>query len=360
MKPRNLLTIPFLILAFCGTSSPSFADANASESRFSLEQWARSFEETLSTKSPSRQDQLLHFQTLEETALPKCADCKSKETMQKARELFAQEKFADALNLYNQIPKGSDYWFQAIEEKGWTYFRMNDSEKALAQSKTLISPQFAEIVNTEAYFLRSLTQLKLCDYKGVFETHQTFKEKQKERITAVQKMSAEGTTRAFLNVLNKIRHLPLQAPDVAESLPLLPVLYYKDLELQRQILRYKVSDRALQLLQKYENPSSLHSRLVTLKTKSFQKMNARLKELAQEETLANQRILQKLNLIEVEAIQRMHADMSLNKNLYSKGDFKRTQEDQLVFMDDGKPWIDELDKYDVAAKACPQNIRRKM
>jgi hypothetical protein len=89
-------------------------------------------------------------------------------------------------------------------------------------------------------------------------------------------------------------------------------------------------------------------------------MKTRLQKLATEETNDNVKVVQKLNLVEVEAIQRLHADVDLDKKLFVKGDYKKTTSDQLVFLDDGRPWIDELDKYEVRAKACPQNIRRKM
>ena len=247
------------------------------------------------------------------------------------------------------------------EEKGWAYFRQGDFQKSLAQTKTLLSPQFGEVVASESYFLQSLTQLRLCDYKAVLETHAIFKDKQKARIVEVQALTETGMNEAFAKVINKTDKFPLAGVEIADSLLHLPGLYFKDQELQTQLLNYKVAEKAIAVLnQNGSNMPKLQNSLEKMKQESFAKLKNRMSTLAQIETKENQKILSKLNLIEVETIQRIHTDMKMSESLYKKGKFKQTDEDQLVFMDDGRPWIDELDKYEVTAKACPQNIRRKM
>ncbi|MGE0632924.1 MAG: hypothetical protein AB7O96_10980, partial [Pseudobdellovibrionaceae bacterium] len=89
-------------------------------------------------------------------------------------------------------------------------------------------------------------------------------------------------------------------------------------------------------------------------------IRARLAKLAEVETEENAKMLQKINLIEIETIQRVHTDQELNKNSYAKGEFKKTTAEDLVFPDDGHPWMDELDKYQVKVNSCPQNVRRMM
>ncbi|WP_413557015.1 hypothetical protein [Bdellovibrio sp. HCB209] len=328
--------------------------------RFSVEAWGKSLQSSLKEKSGKKTLELLDFKKLENDVVVSKADASMKQKIKKARELFAQGKYSQSLALYNEIPRGSDYWFQVVEEKGWSYFRQNDSEKALAQSKTLISPQFAEVVNSEAYLLQSLSELKICDYKSVFKTTQMFKEKQRERIAAVQALSKEGFNESFLNVLKKADKFPLQASDVGESLLKLPVLYYKDVELQKQMLRFKVSQKGMDVLAANNTQFTLQTQLDQVNEDAFAKIKARLMTLAVNETADNKRVIGKLNLVEVEAIQRVHTDQSLDESAFTKNDFKKTNSDQLVFKDDGRPWIDELDKYDVVSKSCAQNVRRKM
>lgn len=354
MNPRTLIAGSIIVTCLMAVASSAFA----ADERFTVEGWGQSFKDALKKDDSRAMIALLDMKELEKKALAE--DSATKTKLEKARELFAKKQFDEALVLYNQIPKGHDYWFQAVEERGWTYFRKNDSENAMAQTKTLLSPQFGEVVNSEAYFLQSLTQLKICDYKGVFETTQIFKEKQKKRIVDVQNLANTGNSEALDKVIANAGKFPLQVLDLGDSFLHLPVLYYKDLTFQSQLLRYKVSQKALETLKAQDGMTKLQSTLEKMNQESLAKLKSRMMVLAQQETAENKKIIQKLNLIEVEAIQRIHTDLSLSDEVYSKGKFKKTDEDQLVFMDDGRPWIDELDKFEVSAKACPQNIRRKM
>ncbi|UYL08128.1 hypothetical protein B9G69_013840 [Bdellovibrio sp. SKB1291214] len=328
--------------------------------RFSVKDWGNSLEASLADKSGKKTLELLDFKNLEGKVAISKDDNNAKNKIKKARELFAQGKYSQALALYNEVPRGSDYWFQVVEEKGWAQFRMNSPEKALAQSKTLISPQFAEVVNAEAYFLQSLAELKICDYKSVFKTTQAFKEKQRDRIASVQALSKEGFNEAFLNVLKKADKFPLTAADMGDSMLKLPVLFYKDLELQKQMLRFKASQKGMEVLAANNTQRTLQTQLDQINKESFVNMKVRMQQLAADETVENKRIIGKLNLVEVEAIQRVHTDQQLADSAYSEGKFQETNSDQLVFKDDGRPWIDELDKYDVVTKSCAQNVRRKM
>ena len=327
--------------------------------RFSVQDWKESFARAVAKNDSAKITELTNFKKLEEKAIPACTDCESKKKMAQARDLFAKADFAGSEKLYNQIPKGSDLWLEAVEERGWSHFRRDDFEKTLAQTKTLLSPQFVGAVNSEAFFLQSLAQLKICDYEGILTTHQNFKEKQRSRITEIQELSKTGVNEPLKKVIAQTDKFPLRYEDLGEALTKLPLLFYRDLEVQRNLLKLKVAQAALTVV---PEGSVAGSKLdfVKLKNESSLSLQNRIKALAEQENNENSKIVQKLNLVEVEAIQRIHTDMKLSQSMYKEGEFKKTNDDQLVFMDDGQPWIDELDKYDVAAKSCAKNIRRKM
>lgn len=330
-----------LTIAASGMSLPAFATE-----RVSVSDWIQKSKGSTNTA------------TLEKELFSTCSECNSKTVLKKARAHFAKGQFDEAIASYNQIPRGSTYWLLAVEEKGWAQFRKDNFEKALAQSKTLLAPQFAEIVNTEAYLLQSLSQLKICDYKGVLETHQTFKEKQKSRIMEVQKLTQTGWNDSLTTFLRKVDKFPLTLDDMGEAVQHLPLLIYKDIEFQKQALRFKATEKAMAAVSK-ENVR-LKQSLDKLNAEAFRSLKSRVQELAQTETNDNFKVIQKLNLVEVEAIQRIHTDQNLAESHYKKGQFRSVDEDQLIFMDDGRPWIDELDKFEVSAKTCVQGIRRKM
>ncbi|HEY8269519.1 MAG TPA: hypothetical protein VIG33_01415 [Pseudobdellovibrionaceae bacterium] len=320
------------------------------EDRLSAQKWSEDF-----IKTPS-----LDFEKLDKKILGACEDCENKSKMQTARKLFAKGQYDEARALYAQVSKGSAYWLEAVEEKAWTYFRQNELESAMAQAKTLLAPQFENYVGSESYFMQSLAQLKSCNYKGVFETNRLFKEKQKTHLAEIQALSKTGMNEALKNVMNETDKFPMRFTDVGENASHLPHLFFKDIEFQRQLMRYKLSEQALAALKAEDRASALQSTLEKVKSASASQLQNRIKELAVQETNDNFKIVQKLNLVEIEAIQRLHADLDLDKSLFKKGPFANTNSDQLVFVDDGRPWIDELDKYEVRTKTCPQNLRRKM
>lgn len=344
---KLLFALSTIAIVVCGMPK----QARAAE-RMSAKEWAQGWVRSLNGKNP----QAFSTTAMEKKTLGSCSDCEDKENLKKARDLFAAGKFDEALTAYNKIPRGSTYWLSAVEEKGWAYFRNEDYEKALAQTKTLLAPQFAEISNSEAFFLQSLTQLKICDYKSVFETHQIFKEKQKARVMEVQKLAQTGWNDSLTQFLKKADKFPLTLDDMGDAVQRLPLLIYKDVEFQKQALRFKASEKAISMVESAKMKASLEK----MNDDSFRALKARVQELAQNETNDNFKIIQKLNLIEVEAIQRVHTDMNMSDDLYKKSQFQKVDDNKLVFMDDGRPWIDELDKFEVAAKTCAKGIRRKM
>ncbi|MGZ3771278.1 MAG: tetratricopeptide repeat protein [Bdellovibrio sp.] len=355
---------------FCITIAFTSLYAKAEESnRLSSQSWGQNWAQSWFEK----QNTTFETQSVEKKLFGKCFDCTNKDSLNKGRALFAKGQFDEAITNYNSIPRGNTYWLSAVEEKGWAYFRQENYEKALAQTKTLLAPQFAEIVNSEAFLLQSLAQLKICDYKSVFETNTIFKEKQKARILEVQNLAKSGWNSAIEKVLNKVDEFPLTLNDIADAAPHLPLLIYKDIEFQKQIFRFKALEKAVSFLNSntdlsedekgasvFEKQNALVKNLENLKSKSLDSLKKRIRELAQAETDANFKVIQKLNLVEVEAIQRVHTDLELGEEVYKKSEFRKTSSDELIFMDDGKPWIDELDKFEVSAKTCVKGIRRKM
>lgn len=342
---KSVFSLTFAIAITAGASSAFAVE------RVSTSAWAKTWVQAQDKKASA-----FSTSALEKKVLGTCDDCENKEALKKARSLFAEGQFESAIKSYNQIPRGNTYWLSAVEEKGWAFFRQEDYEKALAQTKTLLAPQFAEVSSTEAFLLQSLAQLKICDYKGVFETHQIFKAKQKNRIMSVQALAKTGWNDSLAQFLKKADSFPLTLADMDETVQTLPLMIYKDKEFQKQALRFKASQHAMALTQNITAKKALDK----INADSFTALKNRVQELAQAETDENFKVIQKLNLVEVEAIQRVHTDLELADSMYKTNKFQKVGDDKLVFMDDGRPWIDELDKFEVAAKTCAKGIRRKM
>jgi len=347
------------LLSLTLTLSALSLPAQAAE-RFTLSAWQKNVKAT--AKSAADIEKAINTTELEKKFLSTCSDCDNKDLLSKARTTFAKGNYEEALSFYNDIPRGNDYWMNSVEEKGWAYFRMDEYEKALAQTKTLLAPQLAETANSEAYLLRSLALLKICDYKEIFENHTNFKEKQKAKILEIQDLADSGFNESFKKVILAANSFPLQAKEMGDALKHLPSLFYKDIELQKQMLRFKVTAEAQTILARdpHLQNAKVSAKVERANNEALKALKNRMKALAQAETDENFKIIQKINLVEVEAIQRVHTDQELAETSFKKSDFKKAGKDQLVFMDDGRPWVDELDKYEVSSKSCVSGIRRKM
>ena len=166
-------------------------------------------------------------------------------------------------------------------------------------------------------------------------------------------------------VIERADAFPLSFQEVGEPAKNLPRLFYRDQKLQVDLLQVKLTS-ALEGLSDFASTKLTDAFSKTLAqykqaaASAKQDLQERVKALAQTETDENFKIVQKLNLIEIETIQRIHADRELDKNSYTKGKFKQASVDDMVFPDDGQPWMDELDKYQVRVNSCPQDLRRKM
>lgn len=356
------------VLVFSALMTLNLAALNvqASEAKFSVETWAQDLKTSLAKKDAKEIVRLLDLAQIEKQSLEQ-APSDDRKAMQKGRDLFSENKFAESIEAYNKVSKNSDFWLESVEEKAWAYVRMNEMDKALAQTKTLMSPVFNSVVGSEPFFLRSLAQLRICDYKGVFETNQLFKESQRARIKEMQNLADHGTSAAVDSAISKIKTIPVTISDMGNDVKMMPRLFYRDREFLKSALRMKMAEAALPALKQAlaEGTSKASVQKAIERLESNQKVariaiKERVKELAQTETNENFKMLQKLNLIEVETIQRVHIDQGADKKAYTKGENVKAGANDLVFEDDGHPWIDELDKYQVQTNSCPQNLRRRM
>lgn len=250
------------------------------------------------------------------------------EILKKARQLFEQKKFSEALVEYSKITQKSDRYLLAVEEKAWSYLHLDQFDKALAHSRTLTSPALSGLVGTESFLLQALIQLKICDYVGVFQTLKDFKQQKRAQIEAVQLIAKNKRNSVSRQALDQWVLNPKDWKKLGASLNLMPQLFYHDTIMLR-----------------------------AAKAKNFIALESRLQEIATEENNENYRILQKLNLIEVESMQRVHMASNFDRK---QGEVLEKGSHDLVFKDSQEIWLDELDSYQATVNRCKQKSGRTM
>lgn len=250
------------------------------------------------------------------------------ESFSKARALFEQKKFNEAIAIYDKIPVKSDRWLLAVEEKAWAYMRLDQYDKAIAEARTLTSPALNALTGTEPYLLKALIELKSCDYVAVFNTLKDFKSRKRSQIDAIQTLSKTGSNAVSGAVLDVWMQNPSDWKVLGANIGLMPQLFYKD------VIMLRAAD-----------------------AKNKSAMTKRLKELAVVENNENFRILQKLNLIEVESVQRVHIATQFNAK---QGEKIERGEHDLVFDDTDEVWLDEIGSYQATINRCQKKSGRTM
>ncbi|MDZ4677973.1 MAG: hypothetical protein SGI74_10770 [Oligoflexia bacterium] len=277
--------------------------------------------------------------------------------MAAARMLYQDNKLDKSLRYYNLISKNSDYWLEALEEKAWIYTRSKQYEKALAELTTVLTPFFASQLGPEPYFLASFDNLKICDYNSIFKIIVEFKKRYRSRVVEIERLAHSGTspevTKALAKLQNGYVSLATLGPDVEK----LPRFFNRDEILLRQITREKYLSEEVSVATKLEISEVIKTAKAHLDI-SKTEITKKIKLMAKVDMSEISKNLQKLQIVEVEAIQRMHANPK--KSDEDKSFQKITDNNVIEFPYRDEIWLDELDHYQVNAKGCPAKEGKKL
>lgn len=95
-------------------------------------------------------------------------DLKELALMNVARIYYGLERFAEADSYYAQVDRESGYWPQALFERAWTNFWLQDLNLSLGLLLTVNSPYFNKTEYLpEATILRALNYFNFCEYADV-------------------------------------------------------------------------------------------------------------------------------------------------------------------------------------------------
>jgi hypothetical protein len=295
----------------------------------------------------------------------------SKDLMQvtAARLLFQNGYFDASVKYYEKVAKDSDYWTEAQEEMGWAYIRKGEPNNAMAVSQSLVSSSLNYQVSPEAFFVRSLSQLKVCDYTGVMDTLQTFPKRFKERTKALEAMSSEPATQDVDKGLALLKTKKIEVQDLGKSAQNLPRRFAHDDRLFQFTQAQKHLEDEAQVAEKLYAKSlaltGLQGSFEKLKQNTLQRSQmakaaaySRVKELAKEEVFETKEILRKLHIVEAEVIQQVSLADKIAKNAKCNDEkkgvtgYKDTAE-ALKFPAEDEVWFDEISNYRVdVKKAC--------
>jgi len=249
-----------------------------------------------------------------------------------ARAYYQAGNYKMALKLYRRISKKSDLWLSSVEERAWAKIRMGQINRAIADTKTLLSPVFVDIASPETFFLSSYVAHKVCDFQTVFHITDAFKKRNKVRIQHLEKMAKMESTRGIVTFLNDLTAKGLEPSLNPQVMDVFPKNFLKD---EQFLMFAKIA--------KGKNVNQLID------------IRKRLAKLAKSELVHYKDVIKKLHLIEGDSIQRLYMDPSLlGKRANIKNHSTRGKYDLVFPFEEKDVWVDEFDHLQVRAQSCPE------
>ena len=248
--------------------------------------------------------------------------------LSRARAAYKAQNFSQAAALYEQIAKSSPRWALAREEKAWAYFRMKNYPQALSDVRSLTNNFLSIQIDLEPYLLQSLILLYSCDYKAVFSLMKDLKKNMSAYVVAMESLSSGKWNAIQQSALDElVSNRDTRGLNTAQ-MNQLPRRFYLDRATSAAI---RGGDVAV--------------------------LKSRLQRLAAAEDGKNEKMLQYMQLVEVEAVQRAFVPSQFNG--MAKTSIKKDR-DTMVFNNDQELWADEIDKTQVDLNLCASKTGRSL
>ncbi len=107
----------------------------------------------------------------------------------RGRVSFNLKQYDKSLQFYKMIPRTSEHWLTSVEERAWVLVHLGKKNEAVADSLTLMSPLFADVVSPEAYYLSAYVAHQICDFDRVFNIIQSFKKNGRGTLVELEKQN---------------------------------------------------------------------------------------------------------------------------------------------------------------------------
>ncbi|HJL41034.1 MAG TPA: hypothetical protein RMG48_06995 [Myxococcales bacterium LLY-WYZ-16_1] len=88
-------------------------------------------------------------------------------TLGKARAYYSQGDYEQSVASYQEVPRFSDDWYDAMYESGWAYWHVGEFGKALGMVHSVHSPYFDDRFRPESFVLKATTYFQRCHFDRV-------------------------------------------------------------------------------------------------------------------------------------------------------------------------------------------------
>ena len=119
----------------------------------------------------------------------------------KARTYYQMKSWNKALYWYNQVPRDTYMWHEALEEKGWAFLRVGKLRSALSTFQSLHSSFYENFYQPESLILRSIIYLYICQYNEIEKVLTLFSKEYKPIYRQVKRYL---TVKNYLKAYNEV------------------------------------------------------------------------------------------------------------------------------------------------------------
>lgn len=288
-------------------------------------------------------------------------DLRNRCTAGEARTLYQAERFSQADEVFDRIPKASVVWPEILFEQAWNAYARREFNRALGKLVTYKSPGLDFIYNSEIEILRSQSFLSLCLYDDVQKSAEDFEARYSPVGLDVKRFveSNAGNLESFYRFgVDTLKVKPSQATPVQKmALQFLRGPYFYGLTMQEKSLMKEKSAIGAFVRMSQSGPSGLSgflNEVIEWRKKSIHRLGGvfiKNSFIDYHTTLIED--FEKNSFIKLEMLSR-YKEKLIRKTMSSsaeeddraRGNIKpNRRDDQFFWTFNGEFWNDELGDY---------------
>ena len=129
-----------------------------------------------------------------------------------ARAYYSQGDFATSIEYYEQVPRFSDDWYDAMFESGWAYFQEAKFGRTLGMVHAIQSPYFDDRYRSESFVLKATTYFQVCHFDRARKALNSFYDIYRPMVEQIRPWLSDGHSDAELVdlVVNGDRRFPVE------------------------------------------------------------------------------------------------------------------------------------------------------
>ena len=284
----------------------------------------------------------------------------------KARILFKERKFEQALSAYDEIPKRSYRWPYILLEKAWASYYLGDYNRTLGILVTYRSPLMNSYFFPEAEVLSSLAYFRLCLWKDSLDLVKQYYSIYRPHSDALKKflLTNKRSQTYFLQMLLRpIKEMENKNPFIRN----LMTQVRKKVKFSLDLVSFKKAQKEIQLINKLKN-SPLKSKMKKAVTGALSWRAKHLNHYIKKQMFGFINDMHKFSYemfnikLEISSLKRdlvySNKELVSDRSRGSLENVKRTDR-QHFFTFNGEFWGDELGEYSFGLKSNCQRVRKK-